>query len=146
LDSESRRAIDLRKEVVPFLEKLRTSHFDAETLHEVRLELKHVRYAAEAAGDVGFEMVAILKPVQDAIGEWHDWWNLVETADHVLGPLPGHPLMTILRSKMRGRFTVALAALKPLQARLSTIIDVGEQKRSGPVLVRPELVAAANAG
>ncbi len=145
LNSEIRRTVDLRKEVLPFVEKLHSSHFDAETLHELRLELKHVRYAAEAAGDVGAEMVALLKPVQDAIGDWHDWWTLVETADQVLGPLPGHPLMTILRSKMRACFTTAIAALKPLQARLSETFELGEQRRPGPILVRQEIAAAANA-
>lgn len=145
LNSETRRTIDLHKEVLPFVEKLHSSHFDAETLHELRLEVKHVRYAAEAAGDVGAEMVALLKPVQDAIGGWHDWWTLVETADRVLGPLPGHPLMTILRSKMRARFTTSIAALKPLEARLSDTLELGEQKRPGPMLVRQELAAAANA-
>lgn len=140
----SRRGIDLRKEVVPFLERLRANQFDAEALHELRLELKHVRYAAEAAGARGSEVIALLKPVQDAIGEWHDWFNLLETADKVLGPLPGHPLMTILRGKVRGRFHAAIAAVKPLDARLSEMLHIA--RRPGPVLIRQELVAAANAG
>lgn len=145
LDSATKRTIDLRKEVLPFVEKLHPSNFDADTLHELRLEVKHVRYAAEAAGDVGAELVALLKPVQDAIGEWHDWWTLVETADEVLGPLPGHPLMTILRSKMRARFTAAIAALKPLETRLSDTLELGDEKRPGPMLVRQEMAATANA-
>jgi CHAD domain-containing protein len=145
-DSASRPLIDLRKEVLPFLEKLHTNNFDVETLHELRLDVKHVRYAAEAAGERGEEIVAILKPVQDAIGIWHDWLNLVETADKVLGPLPGHPLMTILRGKLRGRYNDAIAALRPLEARLTETIQPMESKRPGPVLLvrdTPSTTAAA---
>jgi CHAD domain-containing protein len=143
-DGESRRTIELRKEVLPFLDKLRIRDFDTQTLHELRLEVKHVRYAAEVAGEHGEAVVAILKPVQDAIGVWHDWINLIETADEVLGPLPGHPLMTILRSKVRARFNDAIAALKPLEAKLSDIFELA--KRPGPVLMMREQAAAANAG
>ncbi len=141
--SAMQRRIDLRKEVMPFLERLHANHFDVETLHEVRLELKHVRYAAEAAGETGMDTVALLKPVQDAIGEWHDWLNLLTTADKVLGSLPGHPLMTILRGKVRGRFHSALEAVKPLEARLSDMFAV--TRKPGPVLVQQETATAAHA-
>lgn len=136
-------SIDLRREVIPFVERLRTAAFDIDTLHEIRLDVKHVRYAAEAVGKSGAEVVAMLKPVQDAIGEWHDWANLVQTADEVLGPLPGHPLMTILRTKMKSRFANAVAALKPLEAHLSEAMNLAERPR--PVLVRTELATAASA-
>jgi CHAD domain-containing protein len=142
-DEESPRTVDLRREVLPFLDKLRIQDFDAQTLHELRLEVKHVRYAAEAAGAEGEQVVAILKPVQDAIGIWHDWINLIETADKVLGPLPGHPLMTILRGKVRARFHDAIAALKPLEAKLSDVLELA--KRPRPVLLLRQNAAAANA-
>jgi CHAD domain-containing protein len=139
----TKASIDLRREVLPFIERLHTVTFDIDTLHEIRLDAKHVRYAAEAVGESGAEVVAMLKPVQDAIGEWHDWDNLVQTADKVLGPLPGHPLMTILRMKMKSRFANAITALKPLEARLSEAMNLG--KRPGPMLVRQELLATASA-
>ena len=138
--------VDLRKEVAPLLEKLHTGHFDTASLHELRLEVKHVRYAAEAAGEVGTKIVALLKPVQDAVGIWHDWINLIDTADEVLGPLPGHPLMTVLRGKIRGRFNDAVTLLRPLEAQLSELFELG--KRPGPMLVVPNvpLATAATAG
>lgn len=143
-EAPSRPVIDLRKEIVPFLEKLRANHFDTQTLHQFRLDVKRVRYAAEAAGPQGEEIVNLLKPVQDAIGIWHDWLNLIQTADKVLGPLPGHPLMTVLRAKLRGRFNDALAALKPLDARLTDRMQLA--KRPGPVLlVTNDQAAAATA-
>ncbi len=142
----AQQAIDLRKAAVPFLEKLRANNFDTQTLHELRLDVKHVRYAAEAAGERGEEIVALLKPVQDAIGVWHDWLNLIETADEVLGPLPGHPLMTVLRGKVRGRFNDAIAILRPLEAQLTEILQGNAAKRPGPVLIVPEQSAAAQAG
>ena len=144
VDGTPRRTIDLRKEVAPLLEKLHANRFDVETLHELRLEVKHARYAAEASGDRGVEIVEILKPVQDVIGIWHDWLNLIETADKVLGPLPGHPLMTVLRTKLRSRFNDAIASLRPLEARLEAVVPMVQGKRPGPVLLmRDEAVAAS---
>lgn len=140
----SNAAVDLKREIAPLVEKLRTHHFDTETLHELRLDVKHVRYAAETAGAAGDELVAILKPIQDVIGIWHDWITLIETADKALGPLPGHPLMTILRSKVRGRFNDAVTALKSLDTRLVDVMQIS--KRPGPVLLMPEQASAASAG
>jgi CHAD domain-containing protein len=140
-----RRAADLRKVVMPFVGRLQEIPFDMETLHKVRIELKTVRYAAEAAGDAGTALTEILKPVQDAIGDWHDWVNLLETADEVLGPLPGHPLMTILRNKVRSHFTAAVAAAKPLAHKLSEEMQLPQGKRPGPVLLRSNITLEANA-
>ncbi len=143
-DGTSKKAVDLRKEAAPLLDRLRHADFDTASLHELRLVVKHVRYVAEAAGEA--QAVALLKPVQDAIGVWHDWINLIDTADEVLGPLPGHPLMTVLRGKIRARFNDAVAVLKPLESQLSELLEIG--KRPGPVLVVPNvpLASAANAG
>jgi CHAD domain-containing protein len=142
----ARPVIDLKKEIVPFLEKLRANNFDTQTLHELRLDVKRVRYAAEAAGERGEEIVAMLKPVQDAIGNWHDWLNLIQTADKVLVPMHGHPLMTILRSKVRARFSDAIASLKSLDERLTEVLQGNEAKKPGLVLVPVEKSLAANAG
>lgn len=140
-----KQTVDLRKEVRGFIDTLRLNNFGMETLHQIRLDVKHLRYAAEAAGPAGEEIVALLKPVQDEIGIWHDWLNLVETSEKILGPLPGHPLMTILRSKMRAQLNNAIVALKPLEAQLSEVLAVVEPKRPGPVLL-PRQVQTAAAG
>jgi len=142
----ARPVIDLKKEIAPFLEKLRANNFDTQTLHELRLDVKHVRYAAEASGERGEEIVAILKPVQDAIGTWHDWLNLIDTADKVLVPMHGHPLMTTLRSKVRARFNDAIASLKSLDERLTEVLQGDEAKKPGPVLLTANKMLAANAG
>ncbi len=143
-NNAEREVVNLPKEASGLLAKLHAGHFDTPTLHELRLEVKHLRYAAEAAGERGAEFVALLKPVQDAIGEWHDWVSLIDTADDVLGPLPGHPLMTVLRGKIRGRFHDAVVLLKPLEAKLTELLQSG--KRIGPVLVTSNTrVAAASA-
>lgn len=145
-NGSAQRTIDLRKEIMPFLDKLRANHFDTTTLHEFRLDIKHVRYAAEASGERGAEIAKMLKPAQDAIGEWHDCLNLVETADKVLGPLPGHPLMTVLRGKLRGRFNDAVAILRPLEEQLIEMMDVTASKKPGPMLlVREEQAATMTA-
>jgi CHAD domain-containing protein len=65
----------------------RRAKFDAESLHDYRLECKRLRYTAELAGDSAeaSAWVETWKQVQDAIGDWHDWFTLAEIADHTAG-------------------------------------------------------------
>jgi len=56
---------------------------EAETLHTYRKRLKKVRYLAEisAVGDaLAARQAAILKRMQSAAGEWHDWQALASQA------------------------------------------------------------------
>lgn len=54
---------------------------DAEGLHNVRIELKRVRYALEARNDQALKpLIDGLKTVHDGIGEWHDWTTLADIA------------------------------------------------------------------
>jgi CHAD domain-containing protein len=53
------------------------------TLHEYRKRIKTVRYLAEISPGPDArcrELVAALKKMQVALGEWHDWQALAETA------------------------------------------------------------------
>jgi CHAD domain-containing protein len=58
---------------------------DAESVHEVRIELKRVRYALEASDQKANEaLVNGLKRVHDTIGEWHDWTTFADIAGEYL--------------------------------------------------------------
>jgi len=82
-----------------------------ENLHAYRIETRHVRYVAEMAGadETARALVAGLKRMQDAIGEWHDWLALSERAEKVLAPAPESPLMAALRNVTRAKFRDALS-------------------------------------
>lgn len=86
-----RSAEDLPKDVLPattkVLEELAKTVTldDAESVHEVRIELKWVRYALEARDEKANEpLVAALKRVHDAVGEWHDWTTFADIAGEYL--------------------------------------------------------------
>jgi CHAD domain-containing protein len=63
---------------------------DAGNLHEYRKRLKQARYLVEisATGDpLAKRLAAAFKRIHNAAGEWHDWQELANKADHIL---PGH--------------------------------------------------------
>src|ERR1700704_1807848 len=54
-------------------------------LHAYRLKIKELRYVLEIADDPGNQgLIDKLSEVKDAIGEWHDWEELVTIAGEVL--------------------------------------------------------------
>ncbi len=58
------------------------STFKAGRLHQLRIELKMVRYLAELAPESAEKehLMRQLKSAQDALGKWHDWESLTITA------------------------------------------------------------------
>lgn len=84
-----------------------------ELLHRYRLALKQARYAAEFAArsaEAG-QFISKLKQLQDALGNWHDWHTLTQTASEHLGELNQSSLVAALHNVTRGKFRQASAAL-----------------------------------
>jgi CHAD domain-containing protein len=83
--------------------------FTEANLHDFRMDCKRMRYLAEITGDTpaAQAVVAELKRIQDAIGEWHDWLTLGEVADEVI-PNANSPLLSALRAQRRVKFSEAL--------------------------------------
>jgi len=82
-------------------------------LHQYRIVVKRARYAAEFApkSAESAEFIAQLKRLQDAIGNWHDWLTLTNTAAKRLGDVNQSPLVAALHNVTRSRFRQAVAAL-----------------------------------
>ena len=95
-----------------------------DNLHAYRLETKHVRYVAEMAGEdeTAQKIVAELKRMQDAIGEWHDWLELAQRAQETLEPAPESPLMSALQNVTRAKFRDALSVCTDARKNL---LDIG---------------------
>jgi CHAD domain-containing protein len=86
-----------------------TSQISPESLHDLRLDLKRVRYTAEmAARDGNDSLIPQAKRIQDAIGEWRDWATLTETAEKELKNYQNSSLLSLLKNVTGARQVVAL--------------------------------------
>jgi CHAD domain-containing protein len=82
-------------------------------LHQYRLVVKRSRYAAEFAprSAESAQFIAQLKRLQDALGNWHDWLTLTQTASERLGEVNQSSLVAALHNVTGGKFRQAVAAL-----------------------------------
>jgi CHAD domain-containing protein len=82
-------------------------------LHQYRVVVKRARYAAEFAPKsvVSERLIGELKRLQDAVGNWHDWLTLTQTAANKIGELNQSSLVAALHNVTGGKFRQAVAAL-----------------------------------
>jgi len=93
---------------------------DPAKLHEFRLDAKKVRYTAEMAGN-NKEAKALAKEMerlQDAIGDWHDWQVLSETAADELSAVRTSALIAILQNIVGAKFAAAVRIATDVTDRL----------------------------
>ena len=83
--------------------------FTEATLHRFRTRSKRVRYVAEMAGDdpEAKRIVNQIKRMQDAIGDWHDWLTLTQTAQKLFAEPVDSALLAALRNVTRAKFVEA---------------------------------------
>jgi CHAD domain-containing protein len=83
-------------------------------LHQYRVLVKRARYVAELApkSAEATEFIAQMKRLQDAIGDWHDWLCLTQTAESRLGHVQHSSLVAALRNITGGKFRRAAAVLE----------------------------------
>lgn len=86
-------------------------------LHRYRILTKRARYAAEFANDSkdAEQFIAGVKRVQDALGDWHDWLTLTQTAKENLGDVRESPLVAELHNVTGAKFRRAVAALSHMR-------------------------------
>jgi CHAD domain-containing protein len=84
-----------------------------DVLHQYRIAVKRARYAAEFARKSveAAQFIAQLKRLQDAVGNWHDWLTLTQTAAKRLGDVNQSSLVAALHNVTGGKFRQAVAAL-----------------------------------
>jgi CHAD domain-containing protein len=95
-----------------------TRTWDEVALDECRILVKRARYAAEFStrNAESAQLIAQLKRLQDAIGNWHDWQALTHSATGRLGEVNQSSLVAALRNVTGGKFRNAIAALSAFQA------------------------------
>jgi len=84
-----------------------------DVLHQYRILVKRARYAAEFApkSAEGTRFIAQLKKLQDAIGNWHDWLTLTNTAAGRFGDVNQSSLVAALHNVTGGKFRQAVSVL-----------------------------------
>jgi CHAD domain-containing protein len=85
-------------------------------LHEVRIRMKMIRYLAELGGESAEQqrLLAKMKSVQDALGEWHDWEELAKTTKKQFGDRANCPLLAEVRALFAAKYSGASAAVAQL--------------------------------
>jgi CHAD domain-containing protein len=87
-----------------------------EQLHAYRMLGKRARYAAEfaAKSPEGDQFVSQVERIQDALGDWHDWLTLTQSAAERLGDLHESPLVAELHNVTGAKFRYAVAVLSAM--------------------------------
>ena len=121
-----------------------------QNLHEFRTKCKHLRYVAEIEGNdaMAKEIANTLEPLQDAIGEWHDWVLLLEVSEEVLSAHTNSPLLSAIRNLTVSRLTTAFRVAKEAKAKMLQLArvqaELDERASRPPALVMPRLPSLKN--
>jgi CHAD domain-containing protein len=111
------------------LERINASEDAAITealLHQYRILTKRARYAAEFAepSQEAEQFIAGLKRLQDAVGDWHDWLTLTQTASEHLGEVRESSLVAELHNVTGAKFRHAVAVLSQMRVARSGVRPV----------------------
>jgi CHAD domain-containing protein len=122
-----------------------------ELLHQYRMVVKRARYAAEFAPKSAetTQFIGQVKRLQDAVGNWHDWLTLTQSASKRLGDINQSSLVAALHNVTGNKFRHAVAALSAsltLQtAEKPVTVSSGQTRKmstKGPTLVEQAESAA----
>jgi CHAD domain-containing protein len=89
-------------------------------LHRYRILSKRARYAAEFANPSteAEQFIAGLKRIQDALGDWHDWLTLTNSARDNLGDVRESSLVAELHNVSGAKFRHAVSVLSQMRPKL----------------------------
>jgi CHAD domain-containing protein len=89
-------------------------------LHRYRILSKRARYAAEFANPSteAEQFIAGLKRIQDALGDWHDWLTLTNSARNNLGDVRESSLVAELHNVSGAKFRHAVSVLSQMRPKL----------------------------
>ena len=104
-----------------------SARLNRENLHPYRLKVKELRYILQMEEQSGYQqLIKTLGEMKDAIGEWHDWQELLTIARELL---PHGPKCKLLRSfqattheKLKHALTVTNAGRKHIRRSFSAMV------------------------
>jgi CHAD domain-containing protein len=99
-----------------------TGKLTEDLLHHYRVISKRARYIAELAppSAEATEFITQLKRMQDASGDWHDWFTLTHTAAKRFGDVHESSLVALLHNVTGAKFRNAVTAFSGLRAAHTT--------------------------
>lgn len=81
---------------------------DAENLHSFRLCVKKLRYLLQLSQTASKRQMDALNDVKNAIGDWHDWTELLKIAEKVLDSKSDRALVKQIERRGNSRYRLAL--------------------------------------
>ena len=94
-----------------------TTSLDRRNLHAYRLKVKELRNVLQLSDHANEqEFVAKLGEVKDAIGEWHDWEQLIEIATPLLDHGASCKVIKHLSSTSKSKYEHAISLVNQLQS------------------------------
>ncbi len=93
------------------------AHLSKSNLHPYRLKVKELRDALRmSGGSEDSRFAGALTESKDAIGEWHDWEELIAIAEKTLDHGPQCPLLQELKAVSKQKFDAALRIAEKLRS------------------------------
>ncbi len=110
----------------------RPAHLGRTNLHPYRLKVKELHNLLRMAeNSKDEEFVNTLGQVKDAIGEWHDWEELLGIAKELLSH-PNCDLLHELKQRANDRYNSALASTESMRKRFLRLSSSTERRSSRP--------------
>ncbi len=108
-------------------------------LHQFRTRCKRIRYVAEIGGDKRDvqNVVKEFKRLQDAVGAWHDWLTLTQTADELFSGASDSALLNALQNITRAKFVEALRTAADVKRTLLAVRLPAPQPSGGGKPAQP---------
>ncbi|HKU28714.1 MAG TPA: hypothetical protein VJQ54_24800, partial [Candidatus Sulfotelmatobacter sp.] len=118
-----------------------TPRLNRSSLHPFRLKVKELRNVLKLAQSPDHDLVNALGDVKDAIGEWHDWQQLVTIAEKALDHGTQCKLIPELKTVAAAKYGRALSQAEKL--RDGSLGASAKKKQSGSGSASEEVLHAA---
>ena len=108
------------------------THLNRGNLHEFRLKVKELRYVLQLSDNADHvRFIEMLGKVKDAIGEWHDWEELIAISTDLLNHGPSCKLLHEFRVVSSRKYECALSIANKMRKEFLMPADRNTKARGG---------------